>query len=80
MVLRITQRRPILLFIAALALGGVGGRRPKQARLLASRLAEQDAASDGELRAFLDDRVSRAENYGSLILALAIIAVMVLKP
>jgi uncharacterized membrane protein len=30
----------IALFIVALALGGLGGQRPKQARLLASKLAE----------------------------------------
>jgi hypothetical protein len=63
-----------------IGLGGVGGRRPKQARLLASRLVEQDAGSNGELRALLDDRVSRAENYVSLLLVPVIIALMVFKP
>jgi uncharacterized membrane protein len=70
----------IVLFLVVIGLGGVGGRRPKEARLLASRLAEQDVASDSELRALLDDRVSRAENYGSLLLVLVIIALMVFKP
>lgn len=70
----------IVLFLVVIGLGGVGGRRPKEARLLASRLAEQDVSSDGELRALLNDRVSRAENYGSLLLVLVIIALMVFKP
>jgi MFS family permease len=70
----------IVLFLVVIGLGGVGGRRPKEARLLASRLAEHDVASDSELRALLDDRVSRAENYGSLLLVLVIIALMVFKP
>jgi MFS family permease len=70
----------IVLSLVVIGLGGVGGRRPKEARLLASRLAEQDVASDSELRALLDDRVSRAENYGSLLLVLVIIALMVFKP
>jgi len=70
----------IVLFLVVIGLGGVGGRRPKEARLLASRLAEQDVSSDGELRALLDDWVSRAENYGSLLLLLVIIALMVFKP
>jgi MFS family permease len=70
----------IVLFLVVIGLGGVGGRRPKEARLLASRLAEQDVSSDGEVRPLLDDWVSRAENYGSLLLLLVIIALMVFKP
>jgi uncharacterized membrane protein len=70
----------IVLFLVVIGLGGVGGRRPKEARLLASRLAEQDVGSSGELRALLDDRVSRAENYGSLSLILVIVALMCFKP
>jgi uncharacterized membrane protein len=68
------------LFVLAGALGGLSGRRPKQARLLAERLArEGDTASD-ELRALLDDRVALAANYGSGLLVLAILALMVWKP
>ena len=47
--------------------------------MLGSRLAERDVSSDSELRALLDDGVSRAENYGSLRLVLVIIALMVFK-
>lgn len=68
------------LFIVALALGGLGGRRPKQARRLASELADQQAPADGRLRALLDDPISRAANYLSLGLIVAIMAIMVFKP
>jgi uncharacterized membrane protein len=68
------------LYVAALALGGFGGQRPKQARRLATRLAEQQAPANGELRALLDDPISRAANYGSFVLMLAIVAIMVFKP
>lgn len=68
------------LFLVALALGGFGGQRPKEARRLARNLAERDAPADGQLRALLDDPRSRAANYGSLVLILAIVVIMVFKP
>lgn len=67
------------LYVLALALGGLGGQRPKQARKLAGRLAVEDAPVNDELRALLDDRVSLAANYASLLLILAILALMVFK-
>lgn len=70
----------IALFVVVLALGGLGGQRPKQARLLAVKLAGEDAGVTAELRSLLDDRVSRAENYGSFVLILGIIALMCFKP
>ncbi len=70
----------MVLYVVALALGGLGGQRPKQARKLASRLAELDAPVSDELRALLDDRLSRAVNYGSLVLILTIVVLMVFKP
>jgi uncharacterized membrane protein len=69
----------IALFAIALALGGHGGQRPKRARRLAGELA---AAGDGvslELRTILDDRASRAVNYASLTLVVAIVVLMVFK-
>ncbi|HET6869261.1 MAG TPA: DUF2269 family protein [Solirubrobacteraceae bacterium] len=68
------------LYLVALALGGFGGQRPKQARRLATDLAEQQAPVNSALRALLDDPVSRALNYGSLALILAIVVIMVFKP
>jgi uncharacterized membrane protein len=70
----------IVLYVIALALGGLGGRRPKQARQLGSRLAEQQAPMNDELRVLLDDPVSRAQNYGSLAVILVILVLMVFKP
>lgn len=68
------------MFIVALALGGLGGQHPKQARRLATQLARQNAPVNDELRGLLDDRLSLAENYGSLLLILVIVAFMVFKP
>ncbi len=70
----------IALFIVALGLGGVGGQRPKQARLLATRLAREDAPDSGELWELLNDLRSLAENYASMLLIVAIVAVMCFKP
>jgi len=70
----------IVLYVIALARGGLGGQRPKQARQLASRLVEQQAPMNDELRLLLDDQVSRAENYGSLAVTLVILVLMVFKP
>ncbi len=68
------------LYVAALVLGGLGGRRPKEARLLACRLAVKGAPVGPELRARLDDRVSQAANYLSLLALLSIVALMCIKP
>lgn len=68
------------LYVIALALGGVGGQRPKRARRLAARLATRNGPVSDELRSLLDDRLSLAANYGSLLLILAIVALMVFKP
>lgn len=70
----------IVLYVIALALGARGGRRPKQARLLATRLAGDQEPVSPELRALLDDRTSRAANYGSLLAVLVILVLMVFKP
>lgn len=63
----------------ALALGGVGGQRPKRARQLAGQLAAQGEPISEELRELLDDRASRLANYGSSLSVLAIIALLVFK-
>jgi uncharacterized membrane protein len=68
------------LFLLALAVGGLGGARPKQARLHAQQLATQCLPVDEQLRALLNDRRSLLANYGSLALMIAIVADMVFKP
>lgn len=70
----------IALFVAALALGGLGGQRPKQARKLATQLAKEGKSVSAELRALLDDPLSRLSNYASSALILAVLALMVFKP
>jgi uncharacterized membrane protein len=63
------------LFVLMMALGGLGGRAPKRARLLA------EAGRNGdELRRLLDDRAALAFNYVSAALAVAIVVLMVFKP
>jgi uncharacterized membrane protein len=70
----------LALFVAAIALGAVGGQRPKQARLLASRLAAEGQSTSAELRELLDDRLSRATNYLAAAVVVAILVLMVFKP
>ena len=64
----------------AFILGAIGGQRPKRARLLAARLAAEGAEAAAELRALLDDRLSRAFNYGAALAVLAALVIMVWKP
>jgi hypothetical protein len=61
-------------------LGALGGRTPKQARLLASRLAAEGKPASPELRRLLDDRRALALNYLSGLLVLAVLVLMVWKP
>ncbi len=68
------------LFIVALVLGGIAGQTPKRARLLATKLAEEGNPATAELRALLDDGRSRAENYLSAAVVIAILVLMVFKP
>lgn len=70
----------IALFLVSLLIGGLAGQRPKEARMLATRLAEEGRPADGELRTLLDDPTSRLANYASAALILAILALMVFKP
>jgi uncharacterized membrane protein len=69
----------LALYVLALILGALGGRRPKQARLLATRLAAEQSPMSDELRVLLDDRRSRAANYASAAIVLAILVLMVFK-
>lgn len=68
------------LFLLATALGAAGGRRPKQARLLAARLAREGGDASPELRRLLDDGLSLLLNYASAALVVAILALMIWKP
>jgi uncharacterized membrane protein len=68
------------LLVVAMLLGALGGRTPKQARLLASRLAAEGRPASPELRRLLDDRRALALNYLSGLLVLAVLVLMVWKP
>jgi uncharacterized membrane protein len=68
------------LLVVAMLLGALGGRTPKQARLLASRLAAERKPASPELRRLLDDRRALALNYLSGLLVLAVLVLMVWKP
>ena len=71
----------IALFLVALLFGGLGGQRPKQARIRASQMASEGMERvDGRLKDQLDDPLSRAANYASTALILAVLALMVFKP
>lgn len=67
----------IALFVLALPLGGLGGRRRRHAHRRAETLAgEAQTESDETLRRLLEDGLSRAANYASLALVAAIVALM----
>lgn len=68
------------LFLLAAVLGAAGGRRPKQARLLAARLAREGKPTGPELRRLLGDPVSLLLNYVSAALVVAILVLMIWKP
>jgi hypothetical protein len=71
----------IVLFAVMATLGAIGGRRPKEARRVASQLAARgEEQVTVELRALLDDRAALAANYLSAVLAVAIVVLMVFKP
>jgi uncharacterized membrane protein len=70
----------LALFVLALVLGGLGGQRPKRARRLARRLAQDGDPADRELRRLLDDPLSLAANYASSALVLVILVLMVWQP
>jgi len=68
------------LFVAAIVLGALGGQRPKHARLVAKRLADDGDEMTPELRRLLDDPPSRIANYGSSLLVVVILLLMVWQP
>jgi uncharacterized membrane protein len=73
-------RTAILLFVLSAGLGAGGGRRPKQARLLATELAEAGRPGTDDLRVLLDDRRAQALNLASAVAMLGVLALMVFKP
>lgn len=68
------------LFLVALILGSIGGRKPKLARLHATKLAAGDQPADSTLNELINDRFSRVVNYASTLALLVVLALMVFKP
>jgi uncharacterized membrane protein len=70
----------LVLFVLAMASGGVGGRRDRLTRELAERLAAAADQPTEELRARLRDPVSLILSWGSGAAVVAILALMIWKP
>jgi uncharacterized membrane protein len=70
----------LVLWVVANALGGSGGKRDKETRELAERLAAQGDQPSPELRARLRDPLTLGLSYGSGLAVLAILALMIWKP
>jgi uncharacterized membrane protein len=70
----------LALWVAAMALGGAGGRTARHARYLAQRLAAEGNRPSEELNRLVAHRPSLYASYGSAACLLAIIVLMVWRP
>jgi uncharacterized membrane protein len=70
----------LVLWVLSNALSGVGGNREKRVRRLAERLTAEGDAPSPELSARLRDPVWLALSWGSGIVVIAILALMIWKP
>jgi len=70
----------LLLWAVAGALGGAGGKRERETRELAERLAADTDVATPELRARLRDPLSLALSWGSGLAMIAVLALMFWKP
>jgi uncharacterized membrane protein len=70
----------LILWVVANALGGAGGGRDKRTRELAERLAAAGDQPSPELRARLRDPLTLALSWGSGVVVIAILALMIWKP
>jgi uncharacterized membrane protein len=70
----------LALFVAAAILGGIGGRKPREARVLATRLAGENDEPSLELRQLLTDPISTALNALAGLASVAILVLMVWRP
>jgi uncharacterized membrane protein len=67
-------------WVLAGALGGAGGKREKETRLLAERLAAEGDAPSPELGARMRDPLTLVLSWGSGVVVVAILALMIWKP
>ncbi|HEY0417666.1 MAG TPA: DUF2269 family protein [Gaiellaceae bacterium] len=70
----------LALWVAANALGGIGGRHQERSRELAERLASEGDAPSDELRQLLRDPKGTAVSYAAGVATLGILVLMVWKP
>ena len=70
----------LVLWVLSNALGGIGGNREKKVRELAERLTAEGDVPSPELSARLRDPVWLAVSWGSGIVVIAILALMIWKP
>jgi uncharacterized membrane protein len=70
----------LLLFILGNAMGGIGGRRDERTARFAQQLVAAGDAPSPELRARVRDRLSLALSYGSGVLLVVVLALMIWKP
>jgi uncharacterized membrane protein len=70
----------IVLLIVANAMGGIGGRRDEATAKFAAELAAQGDSPSPELRSRVRDPISLALSYGSGLVLVAILAIMIWKP
>lgn len=70
----------LVLWVLSNALSGIGGKREKQVRELAERLAAEGDAASPQLSARLRDPVWLTLSWGSGIVVIAILALMIWKP
>ena len=70
----------LVLFVVANAMGGIGGRRDERTARLARKLAAAGDAPSAELRTRVRDPISLTLSYGSGLLLVAILALMIWKP
>ncbi|HET7758441.1 MAG TPA: DUF2269 family protein [Gaiellaceae bacterium] len=70
----------IVTLIAANALGGAGGRRDEKTAQLARKLAADGDEPSAELRARVHDPISLGLSYGSGLLLVLVLALMIWKP
>lgn len=70
----------LALWVAALVLGSLGGRRDRETRALAERRAADGNEPTQELHARLRDPLSLLLSYGSGVAVVAILVLMIWKP
>ena len=70
----------IVLLIVGNALGGAGGKRDEATAKLARELAASGDAPSPELSARVRDPISLALSYGSGLVLIALLAIMIWKP